>query len=204
MKELWSAVVSLVAPPRCAACGQSFDGGDAFCQDCAIFVQSAPDSGAVFEYGGPVADAIRRYKYGGRSELARPLGYCLAGAADPFVGSVDIVVPVPLHWKRRRSRGYDQAALLVRPVARKVKSRSGFRVLRRVRATPRQSGLGRRARLRNVAGAFAAKPLPGSPRILLLDDVVTTGATLRAARQALAEAGAGEVHSLALAVRVLG
>jgi len=163
-----------------------------------------PDSGAVFEYGGPVADAIQRFKYDGRSECGAALGSVLAADARRWVGKVDVVVPVPLHWRRRRARGYDQAALLARPVAKALGVPALLRGLRRVRDTPSQVGLPHAERQRNIAGAFAPWRLRGAERVLLVDDVRTTGATLRAASKALEAGGVSEVHTFVLAARVLG
>jgi len=162
-----------------------------------------PGTDAVFEYGGPVADAIQRFKYDGRSELGAALGSLMADRANGWVGKVDAVVPVPLHWRRRRSRGYDQAALLARPVARSLGVPSLLRGLRRVRNTPRQVDLPHGERQRNIAGAFAPWRLRGAGRVLLVDDVRTTGATLQAASGALKAGGVSEVHAFVLATRVL-
>jgi len=113
------------------------------------------------------------------------------------------VVPVPLHWRRRRARGYDQAALLAGPVAKALGVVPLLRGLRRVRDTRSQVELPHRERYRNIAGAFAPRRLDGFRRVLLLDDVRTTGATLGAASDALAEGGVTEVYTFVLAVRVL-
>jgi ComF family protein len=161
------------------------------------------DPGAVFEYGGPVADAIQRFKYDGRSELGAAFGMLMAGEACNWVGKVDAIVPVPLHWRRRRARGYDQAALLARPLAKSLGVPALLRGLRRVRNTPSQVELPHAERQRNVVGAFAPWRLHGVGRVLLVDDVRTTGATLRAASEALEAGGVSEVHTLVLAARVL-
>ncbi|MEM8607825.1 MAG: phosphoribosyltransferase family protein [Myxococcota bacterium] len=195
-------MIELLAPERCAACDHSVEQAG-FCASCAALVERASDARAVFEYEGPLADAIQRFKFEDRTELARPLGRRLAEEATRVAQGVDAVVPVPLHWRRRRSRGYDQAALLARPVARALGVPLWLRRLRRVRSTPRQVGLPRAARLRNLRGAFSCVPLRGSPSVLLVDDVATTGATLAAATQALRQAGAVEVVPLVLAVRLL-
>jgi ComF family protein len=154
-----------------------------------------PGPQAVFEYGGPVADAIQRFKYDGHSELGSVFGSVMAGDAHRWAGRVDGVVPVPLHWRRRRARGYDQAALLSRPVAKSLGAPLLLRGLRRVRNTPRQVDLPHCERQQNIAGAFE--------RVLLLDDVRTTGATLQAASEALKAGGVSEVHTFVLATRVL-
>ena len=161
------------------------------------------DGPGAFEYGGSIAEAIRRFKYEGRSELGRPLGRALSRELLRDPPSVDVVVPVPLHWRRRRTRGYDQAALLAKQVSRALGVPLSLRALRRTRPTPRQAGLSRRERLRNVRHAFSCRPLVGAPRVLLIDDVSTTGATLAAAAGALAAAGAADVVARTLAVRVL-
>ncbi|MCZ6807042.1 MAG: ComF family protein [Deltaproteobacteria bacterium] len=205
MHAVLAGLLDLVAPRRCAACDRVTDLEKAvFCRACDASIEDYHGVGAVFEYGGPAADAIRRFKYEGRSDLGRTLGSRMADEAGVWAGRVDAVIPVPLHWRRRRSRGYDQAALLARPVARALRVPSLFRCLRRARNTPSQADLPRAERLRNVRGAFQSRPLAGSPHILLVDDVRTTGATLCAATDALRAAGAGEVHTLVLAVRLLG
>jgi ComF family protein len=161
------------------------------------------DPGAVFEYGGSVADAIHRFKYDGRSELGAALGSLMADVGHRWAGKVDAVVPVPLHWRRRRSRGYDQAALLAKPVARSLRVPLLLRGLCRVRNTPSQVDLPHPERQRNIAGAFAPRRLRGLGRLLLIDDVRTTGATLRAASAALKAGGVSEVHTFVLATRLL-
>jgi ComF family protein len=154
---------------------------------------------AVFVYGGPILDAVHRLKYEGRTELARPLGRRLASAARPHGGRFDLVVPVALHPRRLRARGFNQSALLAAPVARAVGAAFAPRCLRRLRETTPQVELGSTEREGNVRGAFAARGVM-EKSILLVDDVRTTGSTLRAAADALRRAGASRVASLVLAV----
>jgi len=170
---------------------------------CAGLVDRVSEPGAVFEYGGPVADAIQRFKYDGRSELGAALGSLMADDAGNWVDRVDAVIPVPLHWRRRRARGYDQAALLSGPVAKALRVPALLRGLRRVRNTPSQVDRPHAERQQNVAGAFAPWRLHGVERVLLVDDVRTTGATLGAASEALRAGGLSEVHTFVLAARVL-
>ncbi len=195
-------ILALLAPTRCAACDER-SSGEPFCSHCELLLEPADEPFAVYEYGGPVADAIQRFKYDGRVELASPLGSRMAQETARWDGRVDAVVPVPLHWRRRRRRGYDQAALLARPVARALGVPCRVRGLRRVRNTPPQVELSHADRARNIEGAFSPHRLRGARRVLLIDDVRTTGATLRAATRALRQAGVDEVHPLVLATRVL-
>ncbi|MDH3654028.1 MAG: ComF family protein [Myxococcales bacterium] len=203
MRDVIGGVVSLLAPRRCAGCDETLEVSGVFCGACATLIEHTSNPCAVFEYGGPVADAIQRFKYDGRSELGAALGSVMATDAHAWAGKVDAVVPVPLHWRRRRSRGYDQAALLSKPVAKSLAVPLMLRGLRRVRNTPSQVELPHRERQQNMTGAFAPWRLGGLRRLLLIDDVRTTGATLRAASEGLRAGGASEVHTFVLATRVL-
>lgn len=194
-------VLNLLTPSLCLACDHPSDAP--FCPACTSLLERSPVPTSVFHYAGPIADAIHRYKYQGRSDLAAPLGALLAEAAEPLRGTVDAVVPVPLHWRRRRRRGFDQAALLAIPVARSIGAPVRLRGLRRVRHTASQIDLPRDERQENVRGAFRCWRLADAKRVLLVDDVKTTGATLSAASEALRAGGANEVEALVLATRVL-
>jgi ComF family protein len=221
------ALLDLVYPPRCAACGEPALAGDGpFCAVCAGAVdpvppgcarcgQPGPDAlcGAcqaappAFDavragglLGGPLADAIHALKYRNRPALARPLGIWLAARAPVAAGAA--VVSIPLARGRRIERGYDQAALLADSLARAsgAGSRRLRAVLRRVRETPPQVGRTREERARNVAGAFEASGAALAARdVVLVDDVVTTGATADAASAAIRRAGARSVVVVALA-----
>jgi ComF family protein len=185
-------------PPGCARCGQP--GPDALCGACRASPPAFDAVRAGGLLGGPLADAIHALKYRNRPALARPLGAWLAARAPLAPGAV--VVSIPLARRRRIERGYDQAALLADHLARAAGAR-GRRlraVLRRVRETPPQVGRTREERARNVAGAFeaAAGRLDGKD-VVLVDDVVTTGATADAAAAALRRAGARSVVVVALA-----
>ncbi|KPK16652.1 MAG: hypothetical protein AMJ62_04740 [Myxococcales bacterium SG8_38] len=202
MHPFLEGLLALVAPLQCPGCEEPIH-CLGFCGTCASLVEPSTERGAAFVYGGPVADAIHRFKYDGRSELANALGALMREAALRLEGDVDAVVPVPLHWRRRRARGYDQAALLAKPVAQALGVPVRLRGLRRVRDTPSQVDLSHRERQRNVEGAFAPFRLHGARRVLLIDDVRTTGATLDAASRASKAGGAREVHTLVLAARFL-
>lgn len=195
--------LELLAPTRCAACDERVRPRALFCAACAVsaepagvFVNAAL---APFAYGGAPATAVARLKYERRSDLAPRLAQELARVAGPLVGHVDVVVPVPLHPRRLAERGFNQSALLAGPVARSLHALHGARHLARVRDTPRQATLDRVARASNVAGAFAVRGAVRGRRVLLVDDVLTTGATMRACAAVLAASGARSVTWLVFA-----
>jgi ComF family protein len=143
-------------------------------------------------YGGAVSEAIRRLKYGARPDLARGLGRRIAAALRE--ANLDLraalLVPVPLHPRRLVERGYNQSALLAASAGQDLRLRSVPLALRRTRDTAQQAVLSREARLENARTAFVARrPLSGA-RVVLVDDVVTTGATSAACTSALEQAGA--------------
>lgn len=219
----------ILAPDRCAACDQAAPPDATFCDGCAAGVVRAAareaDGGARGEadatreaeatreadgdatrevvacaiYGGAVARALRRFKYGGRPDLAAPLGRLLAIAAREL--DADLVVPVPLHPRKLRARGYNQAALLAFAVARELAAPLAARGLVRTRDTAAQAGLDRAGRLHNLDGVFRVRVPAGvrGRRVVLVDDVCTTGSTLGACRDALLAAGALTVTALVLA-----
>lgn len=194
------SVVALVAPPECAACGIDLMGDErGFCGGCEVLLERAERGVGAYVYGGPLADAIRRVKYGGRVEHLPALAHLLVEPAREHAGRVDAVVPVPLHGTRLRERGFDHVAILGRALARILGVPLRPERLRRLRATPSQAGLDAAGRMDNVRGAFAARPDSGRPRVLLFDDVRTTGATLEAAASALHASGAHTVRVMTLA-----
>jgi len=173
----------LDADGRCALCRYGLRGFDAaYC---------------FGSYEGVLRELIHLYKYGRVKTLARPLGAMLA-AALPREERFDAVTPVPLHWRRQWQRGFNQSELLARTMAR----RCGIPVihaLRRVRPTVAQAGLSNTGRRRNVAAAFRPRRAVEGKRILLIDDVMTTGSTAAACALALKRAGAAKVALLTVA-----
>ncbi len=204
VRFLAAGSLDVLSPPRCAACSERVARATIFCPLCArtLIRSSSPD--AVFVYGGALANAIRAFKYSSRPDLAAPLGDLLARRARAFEGDVDIVAPVPLHPRRLAERGYNQASLLAATVARRLRVAFEPRLLSRVKHTPRQAELDRAARASNLGGAFAVRAACRGARVLLVDDVRTTGATLAACETALREAGAARVARLVLAEALLG
>lgn len=189
---------------RCGRCGLPLPGGAGPCcpVDCAL-PAGADLAGVVapLVYAWPVDRLVARAKFGRSLADARLLGQLLAAGlrwtAAPLPAGA-VVVPVPLHWRRLARRGFNQATEIARVVAADRGLPLAPARLRRPVATSAQSGLGQRARRRNVAGAFVAAPAAGEP-VLLIDDVVTTVATGLAAAAALRAAGAGPVVLCAVA-----
>jgi ComF family protein len=202
--RIYDGLLDLLAPAECCACGGPVDArSDPFCDGCASLVEPlelAPeaDDRAVYRYGGPVADAVRRLKYEGRSEIARALAPSLLDCARPWLGRVAAVLPIPIAPAKLRARGYNQSALLARTLARDLGAayRPGW--LLRTRDGPRQVGTTRAARLLQVQGAFRANDAVREQHLVLVDDVRTTGATLSEASRVLREAGAHAVFTLVI------
>jgi len=155
---------------------------------------------AAFSFGSfedELRELIHLLKYGRVRTLARPLGNLLA-LALPHTEQFDVVVPIPMHWLRRWRRGFNQAELLANEIGRRA-SVPVCRLVRRVKATGPQAGLTNAKRRANVAGAFRVVAPAAGKRILLVDDVLTTGATAAACAAALKRAGAKRVAVLTVA-----
>ena len=145
---------------------------------------------------------VHALKYGDRLDLAPPLGRWMARAGAEVLADADALVPVPLHWRRLWARRFNQSAALANVIAAAAKVPDAS-VLKRVRATPQQVGLSRTERAHNVQGAFRV-PLSGKPevagrRFVVVDDVLTSGATVDACARALLRAGAAQVDVLVFA-----
>jgi ComF family protein len=165
------------------------------CKPCRLRAPPFAQASSPWLHGGALAEAIHRLKYEQREELAEPLGVLFDGCGVP---KSDLIVPIPLHPKRLRERGFDQARLLAKAAAR----RFGLRMaplLTRTRDTGHQVGRDRVARERNVRGCFVADERARGLRVCLIDDVLTTGATAAAAASALLMAGAARVEVRTLA-----
>ncbi len=199
------------APGLCPACEQELPAAECSCDRCGLPLATQGTCGrclqhplpfdrtrAAFLYGPPLDRLITSLKFGGRLALAELLGGLMVQRLRPFDVLPDTLVPVPLHPRRLRQRGYNQAVELARPLARALGVPLGAELCRRTRATPSQSELNREARARNVRGAFEAAPLTGQ-RVALIDDVMTTGATVASLAQAVRRAGAVRVEVWVLA-----
>lgn len=209
-RALARLLAATLFPPRCCLCG--FPGASLDLDLCAICHEDLPwdrEAGRAltalrFEY--PVDDLIRKLKYQQVIAHARVLGVLLAQAADERAGALPkLLVPVPLHGARFRERGFNQAAAIARYAGRLLGIPVAPRAMRRVRDTPSQTALDVIARQQNVRGAFAvagerrAARLRAAAHVALVDDVMTTGSTLQAARETLLEAGLSRVDLWAVA-----
>ncbi len=153
----------------------------------------------VFFFQGPIRRSIHSLKYEGRFELAPILARSLAQYLHAHPIPIDFLVPVPLHPERQAQRGYNQSALLAQALGRLRRLPVHEHALQRTRATRSQTHLSRQERLANVRDAFATTENMKNARVLLIDDVATTGATLRACAQALHRAGATHIWALTVA-----
>ncbi len=191
----------------CALCQEPkrLGPGSVYCGGCAGSRPALESCHASVAFEGRAESWIRAFKYPARGIAAlRPEAESVVGALvcdatkqlnGPLPGAV---VPIPLHPNRLRERGFNPAALLAARIAHEIGRPLETRALTRVRDTPSQTHLGRRARRRNVKGAFSAGPLRAEV-LWLVDDVVTTGSTLQEAARTLQSAGAKEVHAVCVA-----
>ena len=208
--SLLESLASLLFPPRCAFCGKpGVHGVCPACEKtlpyCKTPLHERAEIGACLaslRYEGAVRDALLNYKFHGSQSRCTGFGDILAqAAAEHFGGQFDLVTFVPVSKKRRRERGYDQSYLLARETCRHW-SVAPETLLQKTKDNPAQSSLSsREERQKNVAGVYAAvneEKIRGA-RILLIDDILTTGATLREAARVLRAAGAQSVICATLA-----
>ncbi len=195
-----------VRSPFCSRCGVPFETGsgeDRLCGRCLREPPAYEAARGLLLYEGAALEAVHRFKYGGKTRLAGILGPRLADLARSWLprGFRPLVVPVPLHLRRLRERGFNQSLLLARHVAALPGFSLDYLALRRSRYTPPQAALGRDRRRGNVQAAFHVEtPAAVEDRVVLLvDDVSTTGSTLDACGRALLRAGARRVFGLTLA-----
>jgi ComF family protein len=199
-----SKLLDALAPPSCAACDAASIA--AFCDACGspgatpeVHELDGRPLVVAGSYAPPLSKAIVRFKYEGRPELSRCLAALLLPGLERLGPPADAaLVPVPLHARRLATRGYNQAALLAQELSCRSRWACHARLLRRARETERQVGKSRALRLTNASNAFEVRR-SGPARVVLVDDVVTTGSTVRACAQALAEDGVELLAVVALA-----
>ena len=196
--DCWDAIRP-IAPPFCPVCGEpllSWRMAAERCADCRLKRAHIAAGRTVGIYDGPLRSILQAFKYGRRRSLAAPLGRLMQLRGAAVLAGADCIVPVPLHWRRAWRRGFNQALDLARQLDVPVRC-----VLRRCRNTRTQTDLPADARLRNVRDAFVVSRRAeiSGLRIVLVDDVSTTGATLEACARVLGAAGAAEVRTLTAA-----
>ena len=198
--------LKFLAPPCCACCGLPFEFEMGECSLCGACTADRPlydRARAALTYDDASRDLILRFKHADRIDGAATFAGWMARAGGELVASADLIAPVPLHRWRLVRRRYNQAAILANTIGHLRGKLVVPDLLVRRRATPSQGHLGRSQRHRNVAGAFALHPgrvqVAKGARILLVDDVLTTGATAESCARTLRNAGAKAVDLLVLA-----
>lgn len=202
----WATIAPL-GPSRCSRCDRPFASPIAtaysphlLCHVCTEHPPAYTRAWTLYPYLPPLQDAICLFKYRGKVALAPALARLIIDSLPPL-DSVDLVMPVPLHPTRLREREFNQSLLLADRIARHRKIPLSFSNLVRLAAAPAQTTLTRKDRLQNLRGAFGVRnpEAIAGKRIVLIDDVFTTGATLHECAKALHTAGAQDVRALTLA-----
>lgn len=195
-----------ITEPFCPLCGVPYQNalsGQVECADCHITPPTFCKARSLLIYDDLSRELILKLKHADRTDLAPTFAYWLRHQCQPILQASDLLTVVPLHWQRLVRRRYNQAALVAYYLARGQNLPYWPGLLQRIRPTPSQGQKTRAERYENVAGAFRITPRQQASlknkRILLLDDVMTTGATVNEASRLLHQAGASAVHVITLA-----
>lgn len=202
------AETGFILGAACDPCGTGLPGQSAadtplVCDECHRIVRPWDKGRAVLSYEGVGRKMVLALKHGDRAEIARAAGPWLARAGADLVEDGACLVPIPLHWRRLAARRFNQSGLLADAMGRATATEVLPMALLRDRFTPSQDGRDRDARFRNLAGAVRPHPRYGAGlagrTVILVDDVMTSGATFAAATEACRQAGAAKIHVIALA-----
>jgi ComF family protein len=200
------AKLSFIAPPFCPRLGIPFvydPGPDMLSMEAIANPPAYARARAAVRYDDVARTLVHALKYQDRTDLAPAMGRWMARAGRELLAEADVLVPVPLHWKRGWSRRYNQSGALARVIERQTGVKLSSEALRRVRQTQQQIGLSRKERASNVQGAFKVaadrQDLIHGRRVVLIDDVLTSGATVDACARALLRAKAASVDVLVFA-----
>lgn len=197
--------IPFIREPMCLQCGSPLPHNlnpESSCGQCLVTPPLYASAQSLGLYEGSLHQAINRLKYNNQRTLANPLGHLLSIATDDRIRSkrIDVILPIPLHPKRLKERGYNQSILIAKILALYIGIPVEFGCLERIRWTVPQVELKGRLREKNVRGAFRVthpERINGK-RVLLVDDVLTTGATVNEATRTLMKSGINEVHVLTL------
>ena len=185
-------------PSACPRCGlPGLDGG--CCAACEREKPAYDATLALYDFVFPVDAMVHALKYRHRLSMASFFGAALAARAQDFGAHADLILPMPLHPRRLAERGFNQAVELARPLARVRGLPLGLAVVSKLRDIPAQAGLDREARLRNPRGAFECDVSLQGQRVIVVDDVMTTGATLGELARTLKRQGASWVGNVVVA-----
>jgi len=204
------AALPFVSANRCPRCGHELGEYAAVhtrCHSCTDKILHFRSATAPFRYEEPVRGLILQMKLARRPDLAAPLADALADHLEKegTMGETDVIVPVPLHWRRHLHRGYNQALLIARTISRRFDVKLDSRSLRRLQPTGTQTSLTMQARLDNLKGAFGLRRSGAfrGLRVLLIDDVLTTGATCAECSRVLMRAGSARAVRVATVARTM-
>ena len=203
-------ILDFLAPQSCVFCGSPSEGGEKnICRACFADLPwnepaTSPAPGnfecsiALMHYSFPIDVAIKSLKFRRKLYYSPALAEILCAARPLLPADIDALLPVPLHWRRKATRGFNQAVEISKPVSKMLRVPT-LQYVQRRKATPSQSGLDAGERARNLRDAFTATRRIRYEHVLIVDDVVTTGATARALLKELLNAGAAKVSLLAVA-----
>lgn len=204
--------IQLVSHPLCKVCGRPFPDASGEDHICGVCLARPPHFASARAWAcypreeleeQPLRQVVQKFKYGRKVSLGKPLGQLMALGCQEFLGEcqVDLIIPVPLHPKRLRWRGFNQSVLLARQIRHAYNIPMDPFVLQRIKETPAQTQLTEEERRRNVRAAFAFRPEKSieDRNILLVDDVYTSGATVNECSRTLKKHGAGDVYVVTLA-----
>lgn len=198
----WSDTV-FISGTVCHVCGTPLIGeaeSEIKCDNCIVHPPVWDSGRAAVLYEGNGRKVVLALKHGDRLDMARPLAEWMVRSGADLLQSVDVVTPVPLHWRRLFKRRYNQSAELARHIAEISDVSYVPDLLVRKKATPLQDGLNRQQRYENQRGVFSINPRHSIPkRVLIVDDVLTTGATISACAEVLRGADAEQINALVLA-----